>query len=151
MADAIVTDVVQEVSRILTPSDVVVEKVDIREYVGPTWEYIILRMKYHKCKTDSSEGRLEEPLVDEDVDRRWSLSGGDDLKKLVSTVVESTNVKAIYVERNFRPYGSCDVIEQFLQGLCTNHTIVSAEFCIPFLWNTTIDVRTNVWLCFVIM
>jgi hypothetical protein len=139
MADAIVTDVVQEVSRILTASNVVVEKFDIYEDYGSTREHISLRMKYHQCKADSSEGGLEEPQVDGVVERQWSLSGGDDLKELVSTVVESTNVKAIYVSRDCRPY-TYDVIEQLLQGLYTNHTIMSAVFCIFSLWDTMIDV-----------
>jgi hypothetical protein len=140
MADAIVTDVVQEVSRILTASDIVVEElvISIPKY-GPTRTDITLRMKYHQCKVDSSEGRLEEPQVDGDVERNWGLSGGDDLKELVSIVLESTNVKAIDVWSGSRPDGH-DAIEQFLQGLCTNHTIVSAAFHLIFLPNTTIDV-----------
>jgi len=145
MADAIITDVVQEVSRILTISDVVVDMlaIDIGDN-GPTKEdgttdYIRLRMRYHECKGDSSEGRLEQPQVDGDVKRNWSLSGGDDLKELVSIVVESTNVKAIYVFRYGRA-DTHDVIEQFLQGLCTNHTIVSATLQLASTQNTTIDV-----------
>jgi len=145
MADAIVTDVVQEVSRILTASDVVVEEfaIDIEEYglttADGTSEDISLHMRYHQCKADSSKGRLEEPQVDGDVHLRWSLSGGDDLKELVSTVLESTNVKAIDVFSDHRPY-THDVIEQFLQGLRTNHSIVSARFHLKSPWNTTIDV-----------
>ncbi|KAH8965359.1 hypothetical protein BDL97_04G115000 [Sphagnum fallax] len=145
MADAIITDVVQEVSRILTISDVVVDMlaIDIGDN-GPTKEdgttdYIRLRMRYHECKGDSSEGRLEQPQVDGDVKRNWSLSGGDDLKELVSIVVESTNVKAIHVSRVSQHY-THDVIEQFLQGLCTNHTIVSATLQPASTQNTTIDV-----------
>jgi len=200
MADAIVTDVVQEVSRILTASDVVVEEFayaptrenfslrrkkchgcepnssqgwleeplvdgdverewslsgrdDLKELVSTvvkstnvedgTREDIILRMKYRQCKADSSEGRLEEPLVDGDVEREWSLSGGDDLKELVSTVLESTNVKAISVFSDCRSY-THDVIEQFLQGLPTNHTIVRANFEIECLRNTTIVLDKSV-------
>jgi hypothetical protein len=145
MADAIITDVVQEVSRILTASDVVVDwlVINIRDN-GPTKEdgttdYISLCMTYHQCKADSSEGRLEQPQVDGDVRREWRLSGGDDLKELVSIVVESTNVKTIYVRSN-RGADTHDVIEQFLQGLCTNHTIVSANFHLTCPQNTTIDV-----------
>ncbi|KAH9566186.1 hypothetical protein CY35_04G117400 [Sphagnum magellanicum] len=143
MAHAIDTDVVQEVSRILTASDVVVELFNIT-YQGAFREEITLKMRYHQCKADSSECRLEEPQVDGDVEGKWSLSTTDDLKKLVSTVVESTNVKAIYVKRT--PY--CDVFQQFLQGLRTNHTIVSAEFCEPPGWQT-IDVldKSVVMLC----
>jgi hypothetical protein len=145
MADAIITDAVQEVSRILTASDVVVDTLVI--YIGdnvPTKEdgptdYIILGMTYHQCKADSSEGRLEQPQVDGDVKREWSFSGGDDLKELVSIVVESTNVKAIYVRSHGRA-DTHDVTEQFLQGLCTNHTIVSASFDLVGPQNTTIDV-----------
>ncbi|KAH9566189.1 hypothetical protein CY35_04G117700 [Sphagnum magellanicum] len=199
MADAIVTNVVQEVLRILTARDVVVEEFSY----GPTWEDIILRRKYHRCKADSSEGRLEEPLVDGDVERgwslsgghdmkelvskvpestnvedgsredivlrmkyhqfkadssegqleeplvdgdverEWSLSGGDDLKELVSTVLESTNVKAIHVFSDCRSY-TYDVIEQFLQGLRTNHTIVRARFDIICPRNTTIMLDKSV-------
>ncbi|CAK9875269.1 unnamed protein product [Sphagnum jensenii] len=125
MADAIITDVVQEVSRILTASDVVVEElvINITDKEDGTTDYISLDMTYHQCKADSSEGRLEQPQVDGDVEREWSLSERDDLKELVSIVVDSTNVKAIYVFSYSRP--SNDVIEQFLQGLCTNHTIAS--------------------------
>jgi hypothetical protein len=100
-------------------------------------------MKYHQCKADSSEGRLEEPLVDGYVEREWSLSGGDHLKELVSTVLESTNVKAIEVLSDCRSY-THGVIEQFLQGLCTNHTIVSASFDIICPRNTTIVVDKSV-------
>jgi hypothetical protein len=87
MADAIITDVVQEVSRILTASDVVVDELVIRSGGGypftedGTTDYISLRMTYHQCKADSSEGRLEQPQVDGDVERKWSLSGADDLKE----------------------------------------------------------------------
>jgi len=143
MADAIITDVVQEVSRILTASDVVVDKLEIRiqdngyTKEDGTTEYISLT--YHQYKADSSEGRLEQPQVDGDVKREWSLSGGDDLKELVSIVVESTNVKAIYVDA-YRRADTHDVIEQVLQGLCTNHTIVSARFDVTCPENTTIDV-----------
>jgi hypothetical protein len=145
MADAIITDVVQEVSRILTASDVVVDTLEI--LIGDdgttkedgTTDYISLVMTYHQCKADSSEGRLEQPQVDGDVKREWSLSGGDDLKELVSIVLESTNVKAIRVLR-YRRVDTHDVIEQFLQGLCTNHTIVSAWFQLICPKNTTIDV-----------
>jgi hypothetical protein len=146
MAVAVVTDVVQEVSRILTASDVVVELFNIT-YNGTIWDEITLKMRYHQCKADSSEGRLEEPEVDGDVEGKWSLSAGHDLKKLVSIVLESTNVKAIYVKGG--PYCTCDVIEQFLQGLCTNHTIVSAEFCEPVLGNKSIHVvdKYVVMLC----
>jgi hypothetical protein len=197
MADAIVTDVVQEVLKILTASDVVVEEFaygpnmevytrygqrckadcsegrleeplvdgdvdrewslsggdDLKELVSTvvestnvedgTREDIILRLKYHQCKADSSEGQLEEPLVDGDVEREWSLSGGDHLKELVSTVLESTNVKDIYGFSDCRSY-THDVIEQFLQGLCTNHTIVSASFHILCPRNRTIVVDKSV-------
>ncbi|CAM6072964.1 unnamed protein product [Sphagnum tenellum] len=145
MADAIITDVVQEHSRILTASDVVVDElvIIIRDNgltkEGGTREDIILQMKYHQCKADSSEGRLEQPQVDGDVEREWRLSGGDHLKELVSIVVESTNVKAICV-RSHCGADTLDAIEQFLQGLCTNHTIVSARFHLVFRQNTTIDV-----------
>jgi hypothetical protein len=145
MADAIITDVVQEHSRILTASDVVVDElvIIIRDNgltkEGGTWEDIILQMKYHQCKADSSEGRLEQPQVDGDVEREWRLSGGDHLKELVSIVVESTNVKAICV-RSHCGADTLDAIEQFLQGLCTNHTIGSARFHLVFRQNTTIDV-----------
>ncbi|CAM6036992.1 unnamed protein product [Sphagnum compactum] len=144
MADVIVIDVVQEVSRILTASDVVVEEVNI--YFDPFRREdctgnIDLRMKYHQCKADSSEGRLEEPQVDGDVEREWSLSGGDVLKELVSIVLESTNVKAICVVGDRRP-NTHDVIEQFLQGLCTNHTIVS--FHLVVRGNMAIDLATDV-------
>jgi len=145
MADAIITDVVQEVSRILTASDVVVDKLVIRiRDNGPTkedgtTEYISLDMTYHQCKADSSEDRLEEPQVEGDVKRKLSLSGGDDLKELVSIVLESTNVKAIGVRSDRRP-DTHDVFEQFLQGLCTNHTIVSASFSLICPPNKTIDV-----------
>jgi hypothetical protein len=104
---------------------------------------ILLRMKYHQCKADSSEGRLEEPLVNGDVERRWRLSGGDDVKELVSTVLESTNVKAIRVSSDCRSYIR-DVMEQFLQGLRTNHTIVSATFDLLCPWNTTIVLDKSV-------
>jgi hypothetical protein len=145
MADAIITDVVQEVSRILTASDVVVDwlVINIRDN-GPTKEdgttdYISLCMRYHQCKADSSEGRLEQPQVDGDVRREWRLSGGDDLKELVSIVVESTNVKTISVLDDRGP-DTHDVIEQFLQGLCTNHTIVRAWLQVASTQNKTIDV-----------
>jgi len=145
MADAIITDVVQEVSRILTASDVVVDElvIDIEDD-GPTKEdgttdYISLGMTYHQCKADSSEGRLEQPQVDGDVKRKWSLSRGDDLKELVSIVLESTNVKQICVY-SIRGADTYDVIQQFLQGLCTNHTIVSAMFLLKCPQNTTNDV-----------
>jgi len=145
MADAIITDVVQEVSRILTASDIVVDEATI--FIqrpapfrgGFTRDYISLDMRYHECKVDSSEGRLEEPQVDGDVKRDWSLSGGDDLKELVSIVLESTNVKAIRVFTD-RGADTHDVNEQFLQGLCTNHTIVSASLNRICPQNTMIDV-----------
>ncbi|CAK9224936.1 unnamed protein product [Sphagnum troendelagicum] len=145
MADAIITDVVQEVSRILTASDVLVD--DLRIHIeddGPTKEdgttdYSRLRMTYYQSKADSSEGRLEQPQVDGDVKREWRLSGGDDLKELVSIVLESTNVKAIRVLSDCRR-DTHDVTEQFLQGLCTNHPIVSARFDVICPQNTTIDV-----------
>ncbi|CAK9272304.1 unnamed protein product [Sphagnum jensenii] len=193
MADAIVTDVVQEVLRILTASDVVVEEF---EYDGPivensvytgqyhrcksdssegrleeslddgdverewslsggsflvestnvkdgTREDIILRMKYHQCKADSREGRLEERLVGGVVERRWTISRGDDLKEVVSTVLESTNVKAIRVFSGWQSYNH-GVIEQFLQGLRTNHTIVSATFNLVSPQNTTVVVDKSV-------
>jgi hypothetical protein len=142
MAYAILTDVVQEVSRILTASDVVVDELRIiGELVhlriigelddgpmhGGSRDYLRLEMRYHECKVDSSEGRLEEPEVDGDVKREWSLSGGDDLKELVSIVLQSTNVKAIDVLIQGPP-DYHDVIEQFLQGLCTNHTIATVGF-----------------------
>jgi hypothetical protein len=181
MADAIVTDVVQEVLRILTASDVVVEQFAIRDpwrrlchrckaqsnecrLKGPlvdgdvdrewslserddTRERINLAMNYHQCKADSSEGRLEEPLVDGNVERSWNLSGGDDLKELVSTVLESTNVKAIHVDISCRSYIH-DVVEQLLQGLRTNHTIVRASFRLLCRQNTTIVVdKSVVMLC----
>jgi hypothetical protein len=185
MADAIITDVVQEVSRILTASDVVVDelKIDIRPNdpirEDGTMDYISLEMTYHQCKADCREGRLEEPQVDEDVKRKWSLSGGDDLKELVSIVLQSTNVKDVTVLNDHPPYthvalsdrgpdnhlvvlsdrpetddvlsypdthvvlsdrrpDTHDVIEQFLQGLCTNHTI--DHFNLISSKNTTIDV-----------
>jgi len=84
MADAIITDVVQEVSRILTASDVVVDEIAINIGQFSFRDDIILVMRYHQCKVDSSEGRLEEPEVDGDVKRNWSLSGGDDLKEVRS-------------------------------------------------------------------
>jgi hypothetical protein len=132
MADAIITDVVQEVSRILTAGDVVVDELRIigEELIGVLGGiYSRLVMRYHQCKVDSSEGRLEEPEVDGDVRREWRLPAGEDdyLKELVSIVLESTNVKAIDVLSDQRPEYR-EVIEQFLQGLCTNHTIVSARF-----------------------
>jgi hypothetical protein len=134
MADAIITDVVQEVSRILTASDVVVDELEIyiQEH-GPLTEDGTrgLVMRYHQCKAGSSEGRLEEP----EVDRKWSLSGRDDLKELVSIILESTNVKTINVLSDTH-----DVIEQFLQGLCTDHTILSASFHLISRWNPTSDV-----------
>jgi hypothetical protein len=95
-------------------------------------------MKYHQCKADSSEGRLEEPQVDRDAEHRLRLSGGH-LKELVSIVLESTNVKALYVLSVCRP-DAYDVIEQLLQGLCTNHTIVTASFHLISPENTAIDV-----------
>jgi len=151
MADASITDVVQEVSRILTASDIVVDELQICiQERGPfripgTRDYWVMR--YHECKVDSSEGQLEEPQVDGDVKRMWSLSGGDDLKELVSIVLESTNVKAIDVLSYRRP-DTHDVIKQFLQGLCTNHTIVSATFRLRCRQNTTIVVdKSVVMLC----
>ncbi|KAH9566191.1 hypothetical protein CY35_04G117900 [Sphagnum magellanicum] len=146
MADAIVTDVVQEVSRILTASDVVVELFNIT-YEVRAREVITLKMRYHQCKADSSEGRLEEPQVDGYFEDKWSLSTKDGLKKLVSTVVESTNVKAIDVKGYSGRFASCGVIEQFVQGLCTNHTIVSAEFGLSFLWYKSIVDKCVVMLC----
>jgi hypothetical protein len=104
-----------------------------------TTDYIDLVMKYHQCKADSSEGRLEEPQVDRGVQRNWSLSGGVDIKELVSIVLESTNVKAILVI-SYCLRDAYDVIEQLLQGLCTNHTIVTATFYLMSPENTTIDV-----------
>jgi hypothetical protein len=141
MVHGIVTDVVQEVSRILTASDVVLEVLEIFTLKGdPTTEdgIISLQMRYHECKADSSEGRLEEPQVDRDVKRQWSLSGGDVLKELVSIVLESTNVKATEVLSD-RRLDTHDVIEQVLQGLYTNHTIVTATFRL-ISRNTAIDV-----------
>jgi hypothetical protein len=145
MADAIITDVVQEVSRILTASDVVAEELTIHiRQDGPTREdgtrdYVISVMTYQQCKADSSEGGLEELQVDGDVKGKWSLPGGDDMKELVSIVLESTNVKGIHVLSDCRP-DTHDVTEQVLQGLCTNRTIVSASFGLVSPDNTTIDV-----------
>jgi hypothetical protein len=145
MADATITDVVQEASRILIASDVVVAEVAIRiAEDGPlredgTRDYISLVMRYHQSKADSSQGWLEELQLDRTVQRSWSLSGGVDIKELVSIVLQSTNVKAIRVEGYSRPH-AYDVIEQLLQGLCTNHTIVSATFQLISPENTMIGV-----------
>jgi hypothetical protein len=141
ITDAIITDVVQEVSRILTASDVVVDEltIDIQDDRGLTDRRTSLELRYHQCKVDSSEGRHEEPEVDGDVRRDWSLSGGDDLKDLVSLVLQSTNVKAIDVLIGGRP-DTHHVIEQFLQGLCTNHTIESARFKLEHLGERRSDV-----------
>jgi hypothetical protein len=137
MADAIVTDVFQAVSRILTASNVVVHQLEIViEGGGPTGEKITFRMLYNQCKADSNEGRLKEPQVDGRVDRTWSLSRGDDLKELLPKVIESTNVREISVIASYRAY---DVFEQLLQGLCTNRTIVSASFKISRPWQRAID------------
>jgi hypothetical protein len=144
MADATITDVVQEALRILIASDVVVDELTIEiSKDGPlredgTPDYISLLMTYHQCKADSSEGRLEEPQVDRDGEGEWRLSGGH-LNELVSIVLESTNVKAIRVRNGRLPY-THEVIGQFLQGLCTNHTIASASFHLVSRGNTTIDV-----------
>jgi len=100
-------------------------------------------MKYHQCKADSREGRLEERLVGGVVERRWTISRGDDLKEVVSTVLESTNVKAIRVFSGCQSY-THGVIEQFLQGLRTNHTIVSATFGLKSPQNTTVVVEKSV-------
>jgi hypothetical protein len=149
MADAIITDVVQEVSRILTASDVVAEEltIHIRQDVPTredgTRDYVISVKTYHQRKADSSEGGLEVLQGHGDVKGKWSLPGGDDMKELVSIVLESTNVKAIHVISHRRP-DSYDVIAQVLQGLCTNHTIVSASFGLICLENTMIDVLDKV-------
>jgi hypothetical protein len=143
MADAIITDVVQEVSRILTASDVVAEELTIviRQSCNTrkdgTRDYAILVRTYHQRRADSSGGRLEDHRqVDADVKGKWSLPRGNDMKELVSIVLESTNVKAIVVFNDHRR-DTHNVIEQFLQGLCTNNTIESASFQ---LMDTTIDV-----------
>jgi len=146
MADAIITDVVQEVSRILTASDVVAEELTIHiRQDGPTREdgtrgYAITVMEYQQCKADFSEGQLEELQVDGDFKGHWRLPGGDDMKELVSIVLESTNVKAIHVLSDRGP-DTHDVTEHVLQGLRTNHTTVSAKFHLlgKSPWNTTID------------
>jgi hypothetical protein len=123
----------------------VVDELDINiDFVDGT--EAVLGMRYHECKADSSEGRLEEPEVDVDVKGKWSLSGGDDLKELVSIVLKSTNVKVIRVRSHLRP-GTHHAIEQFLQGLCTNHTIGSAEFSLTSFRKTTVFEKSADMLC----
>ncbi|KAH8965360.1 hypothetical protein BDL97_04G115100 [Sphagnum fallax] len=133
MREAIIPDVVQEVSRILTASNVVVDTLEIFITHTTRNDHIVFYMKYHQCKADSSEGRLEQPQVDGDVKRAWILSRGDDLKELVSIVLESTNVKAI----SLITFDHHDVIEQFSQGLCTHHTI--PRFILLSPQSSTID------------
>ncbi len=137
MAYASDTDVVQEASKILASSDVVVESFEI--FQGEL-EELCLEMRYHRCKADSNHDRLEEPEVEGDIPRRWSLSRlghlrpgwdglsrVDGLKELVPAIVKSTNLKALSWG-----YGLNypDVIESLLQGLYTNHTIVTASFTV---------------------
>jgi hypothetical protein len=124
MADASDTDVVQEVSKMLASSDVVVERFTMSKHVSKD---LCLKMTYHRCKADSNDDQLEEPEVEGDVPHRWSLSRVDGLKELVPAIVKSTNLKALDWS-----YGLHypDVIESLLQGLYTNHTIVTASFTV---------------------
>jgi hypothetical protein len=123
MADASDTYVVQEASKILASSDVVVESLRISE--SSQVEGVCLEMEYHPCKADSNDDRLEKPRVDVDVPCRWNLSQVDGLKELVPAIVKSTNLKALdwHYSENYP-----DVRESLLQGLYTNHTIVNAHF-----------------------
>jgi hypothetical protein len=125
MADASDTDVVQEVSKILASSDVVVESLifELNFWSGA----LRLEMTYHRCKADSNDDQLEEPEVEGDVEREWSLSRVDGLKELLPAIVKSTNLKAISWGYGLR---YPDVIESLLQGLYTNHTIVMASFTV---------------------
>jgi hypothetical protein len=123
MAYASDTDVVQEVSKILASSDVVVELIQIFTHEwGPCVE-----MRYHRCKADSNDDRLEEPEVEGDVPHRWSLSRVDGLKELVPAIVKSTNLKALslYFHIDYP-----DIVDPLLQGLYTNNTIVMAKFAV---------------------
>ncbi|CAM6023287.1 unnamed protein product [Sphagnum balticum] len=113
MADASDTDAVQEASKILGSSNVVVESLSFED----RFSNLRLEMKYHQCKANSNDNRLE---------RRWSLSRVDGLKELVPAIVKSTNLKAL--SWSFRTCEDPDVVEPLLQGLYTNHTIVTASF-----------------------
>jgi hypothetical protein len=119
MAYASDTDIVQEVSKILASSDVVLEsfQLELKEQC--------LEMRYHRCKADSNDDRLEEPEVEGDVPHRWSLSRVDGLKELVPAIVKSTNLKALslYFHIDYP-----DIVDPLLQGLYTNNTIVTATF-----------------------
>jgi hypothetical protein len=138
MAYASDTDVVQEVSKILASSDVVVELIQIFTHEwGPCVE-----MRYHRCKADSNDDRLEEPEVEGDVSHRWSLSREDGLKgwslsrvdglkELVPAIVKSTNLKALSLLSALHSgLDYPDIVDPLLQGLYTNNTIVMAKFAV---------------------
>jgi hypothetical protein len=121
MAHASDTDVVQEVSKILASSDVVVENFHISQ---PEWKGLLLVMRYYRCKADSNDDRLEEPEVEGDVPHRWDLSREDRLKELVPAIVKSTNLKDLSLNSVLHP----DIVDPLLQALYTNNTIVTARF-----------------------
>ncbi|CAN5976610.1 unnamed protein product [Sphagnum jensenii] len=123
MADASDTDAVQEASKILASSNVVVKSLSCEDWIR---DQLRLEMTYHQCKANSNNNRLEEADVEGDIQRRWSLSRVDCLKELVPAIVKSTNLKAL--GWSFRTCEDPDVVEPLLQGLYTNHTIVEASF-----------------------
>jgi hypothetical protein len=122
MAYASDTDIVQEVSKILASSDVVVESFQIFQ---SELKELCLEMRYHRCKADSNDDRLEEPEVEGDVPHQWSLSRVDGLKELVPAIVKSTNLKALSLHSRL---DYPDIVDSLLQGLYTNNTIVTATF-----------------------
>ncbi|CAK9272315.1 unnamed protein product [Sphagnum jensenii] len=126
MAYASDTDVVQEVSKILASSDVVVESF---KNFQREWKELCVEMRYHRCKADSNDDRLEEPEVEGDVPHRWSLSRVDGLKELVPAIVKSTNLKALSFAWGL---DYPDIVDPLLQGLYTNNTIVTARFYVSF-------------------
>jgi hypothetical protein len=144
MADASDTDVVQEVSKILASSDVVVERCEIgtriRGFKVASLEMFITR-NYDRCKADSNDYRLEEPEVEADC--RWNLSRVDDLKELVPAIVKSANLKHFSW---FQIPDYPDLIESLLQGLCANHSIVKASFTMTDFVPDLID-KFVVMLC----
>jgi len=119
MAYASDTDIVQEVSKILASSDVVVESFQI---IQREWTELCLKMRYHRCIAESNDDRLEEPEVEGDVRQV------DRLKELVPAIIKSTNLKAFTLSGLDYP----DIVDPLLQGLSTNNTIVTATFSVSY-------------------
>ncbi|CAM6072974.1 unnamed protein product [Sphagnum tenellum] len=114
---AYASDTVQKVSKLLASSDVVVESFQ----TFSVWEELRVEMRYHRCKADSNDDRLEEPEVEGDVSHQWSLSRVDGLKELVPAIVRSTNLKALSL---YYGLDSPDIVDPLLQGMLRRNSSI---------------------------